>query len=80
MDLPGTQAFAPGAEFKNCRLQLPDQAPIPVALVVRNLFRITNRQGREMLRIGCQFTGLSAANANLIQRFILRTEQERAGR
>ena len=78
---PTNSPFAPGLIFKNCTLTLPHAiGPIRFTLEVRNLFRITQRDGREMVRAGCQFSDMPMAVANQIQRYILRAEQERATR
>lgn len=66
------------AEFPDCRIELPDSAPINATLRVRNLFRVTQRNGVEVIRAGCQFIGLSGAIENTINRYILRVERERA--
>jgi hypothetical protein len=49
----------PDMEFANCRLMLPETGAIVTSLRVRNLFRITNRDGSIMLRAGCEFIHLS---------------------
>jgi c-di-GMP-binding flagellar brake protein YcgR len=72
--------FEPGTEFANCLLNLPDVAPIPARLIVRNLFRITNRSGGELLRAGCQFADMPRGAEDAIQRYILRVERERNAR
>lgn len=78
---PTNSPFAPGLVFKNCTLTLPHTTgPIRFTLEVRNLFRITQRDGREMVRAGCQFSDMPMTVANQIQRYILRAEQERATR
>ena len=72
--------FAPGSEFTGCQIRLPDSAPIPARLVVRNLFRLTTRNGVEMLRAGCQFSGMPRGADEVIQRYILKIERERSAR
>ncbi|MCK6396734.1 flagellar brake protein, partial [Zoogloea sp.] len=62
----------PDMEFGNCRLMLPETGAIVTSLRVRNLFRITNRDGSITLRAGCEFTHLSSAMASTIQRYILK--------
>ncbi|ATE59431.1 flagellar brake protein [Thauera sinica] len=73
-------AFEPGMSFAGCRLELPDSEPIPAHLTVRNLFRLVTRNGVEMLRAGCQFSGLPAQAENVIQRYIMKNERQRAAR
>lgn len=70
----------PDMEFGNCRLMLPETGAIVTSLRVRNLFRITNRDGSITLRAGCEFTHLSSAMASTIQRYILKVERERNAR
>jgi c-di-GMP-binding flagellar brake protein YcgR len=70
----------PDMSFRNCQLILPEFGPITATVNVRSLFRITQRSGQNMLRAGCQFVDLSAPMAHAIQRYILRTEQDRANR
>lgn len=47
---------------------------------MRNLFRVTNRDGSVTLRAGCEFTQLSGNMAATIQRYILKIERERNAR
>ncbi len=63
--------------FDNCRLDLPDSAPVIVSLHVRNIFHMKTRGGQEVLRVGCQLLNVPAAAANQIQRYILKAERER---
>ena len=72
--------FEPGTEFPDSLLRLPDTAPIPARLVVRNLFRITRRGGAEVLRAGCEFADLPRGAEDAIQRYILRIERTRNAR
>jgi len=81
MVTPTNSPFTPGLVFKNCSLTLPHAiGPVRFTLEVRNLFRITQRDDREMIRAGCQFNDMPMTVANQIQRYILRAEQERATR
>ena len=77
---PGEVPFEPDMEFADCRLMLPETGPIATSLRVRNLFRITNRDGSIMLRAGCEFVDLPASMASTIQRYILKAERERNAR
>lgn len=67
-------------EFQGCRIALPDSSPITTTIKVRNLFRVTQRNGVEVVRAGCQFLGLNGAQENTINRYILRVERDRAAR
>lgn len=77
---PDNTLFQPDMRFQNCQLQLPEFGSVIATVRVCNIFRITQRNGQEMLRAGCQFENLSAPMATAIQRYILRAEQERASR
>ena len=77
---PNGVPFEPDMEFADCRLMLPEVGPIATTLRVRNLFRITNRDGSVVLRAGCEFTQLSGNMAATIQRYILKIERERNAR
>lgn len=77
---PNEPALEPETLLTDCRLMLPETGPIVASLLVRNIFRITNRDGSIMLRAGCEFTNLPAAMASTIQRYILKAERERNAR
>ena len=72
--------FNPGMQFESCKLEIPDSPPLVTKLFVRNLFKITQINGTELVRAGCQFVGLTPAQEAALQRYILRLERERAGR
>lgn len=67
-------------EFADCRLMLPETGPITTNLRIRNIFRITNRDGSVTLRAGCEFMQLNSTMASTIQRYILKVERERNAR
>lgn len=77
---PSNFNFEPHMEFSGCTLRLPDAEPINTRLVVKNLFRLVNRNGIEMLRAGCQFLDLPRNADNIIQRYILKIERTRNAR
>ncbi len=77
---PADAVLEPGMELMDCQLKLPGSAPIPARLSVRNLFRVTTRNGIEMLRAGCQFTHMPRGADEAIQRYILKVERERSAR
>lgn len=70
----------PDTSFPGCTLRLPDTPPITTRLTVRNVFRIRQRNGTEVLRAGCEFSELSRQATDAIQRYILRIERERNAR
>jgi len=77
---PNEPTLEPETILNDCRLMLPETGPIVTSLRVRNIFRITNRDGSTMLRAGCEFTDLPASMASTIQRYILKAERERNAR
>lgn len=77
---PAGVAFEPEMSFPDCHILLPDTGPVHATLTVRNLFRLTNRQGITMLRAGCQFIDLPETMNTLINRYILKVERARGGR
>ena len=86
-DYAGMRAIAadvlPGSRFRRhllWRYSIIEARPTREGLRVRNLFRITNRDGSITLRAGCEFTHLSSAMASTIQRYILKVERERNAR
>lgn len=77
---PERPEFRPYREYTDCRLLLPDGEPLPVRLMVKNLFRQSRPNGREIWRAGCQFTDLPRGGDALIQRYIFRMERQRSAR
>jgi c-di-GMP-binding flagellar brake protein YcgR len=77
---PKDMGLTADEKYMDCRLDLPEFGPVTTTLRVRNIFRITNRSGTDMLRAGCQFEDLPADMANAIQRYILRVERDRKAR
>lgn len=69
--------FQPEMTFPKCRLILPDHGIITATLKVKNVFKMTNPNGIESIRIGCQFLNLPVQMANTIQRYILKEERDR---
>ncbi|AWI75219.1 MAG: flagellar brake protein [Azoarcus sp.] len=77
---PSDFVFEPHMEFPGCTLRLPEAEPIRTRLVVRNLFRLVNRNGIEMQRAGCEFLDLPRNADSIIQRYILKIERTRNAR
>lgn len=69
--------FQPGTVFKDCRLQLPEENAMAVALKVCSIFPVTTKSGYTFLRAGCEFVGLTGARLTIILRYITRIERER---
>ncbi|MEZ5626053.1 MAG: flagellar brake protein [Rhodocyclaceae bacterium] len=72
--------FKPDTEFTQCQIQLPEVGTVQASLRVRNLFRVTNRNGISMLRAGCEFVDLPERLASVIHRYILKVERDRNSR
>lgn len=77
---PRDMIIAADQRYMDCRLDLPEFGPITTTLRIRNIFKLTNRAGTEMLRAGCQFEDMPTPMANAIQRYILRVERDRKSR
>jgi c-di-GMP-binding flagellar brake protein YcgR len=77
---PKELEFAPGVEFKDCTLQLPDGDPLKVRLIVRNLYEVERPNGTKVWRAGCQFVGHLGAAAARIQRYLFKIERDRKAR
>lgn len=72
--------FAPSREFADCLLMLTDGPPLPVRLIVRNLFEVERPNGIKVLRAGCEFVGQTTAGSARIQRYIFKVERDRKAR
>ena len=73
---PSSMNLSVDSLIDQCQITLPEIGTITATLQVRNMFRVTERSGSE-LRAGCQFIGLPGAADALIQRYIMRVDQER---
>ncbi|KAF7598171.1 MAG: flagellar brake protein [Candidatus Dactylopiibacterium carminicum] len=67
----------PEAVLADCRLTLPGIPTTTVTIRVCNVFRLTNADGSQGVRVGCQFVDLPPSAANAIQRYILQSERDR---
>lgn len=77
---PDSAQFGPEMEFSGCRIELPEVGSITATIKVLAIFEITLRNGTHVKRAGCQFVRLPGTMANLIQRYIIKTERERKAR
>lgn len=77
---PEGLALEPGAEFANCRIELPEVGIVVARLQVRNIFEVTLRNGSRVTRVGCQFINLPGPMLTLVQRYIIKIERERKAR
>jgi flagellar brake protein len=72
--------FAPGMQFANCRIELPEVGILMATLQVRSVFEVTLRTGAQVTRAGCQFLNLPGPMLTLVQRYIIKVERERKAR
>jgi len=68
---PGEIELAPGMQFRNCRIALPDIGNAVVTLEVRNTAEVTLVNGKTQLRAGCAFVSPSPAASGMVQRYLL---------
>lgn len=71
-------ALEPGSILEDCRIDLPEVGVLNTALEVRNAGKHEEGLRVSLHRYGCQFVSLPPALANAVQRYITRTERERA--
>ena len=66
----------PGKVFSGCQINLPEIDKILVTVAIRNSYAMTLKNGLTCQRAGCEFIGLSEDGRVLIQRYIIRLEQQ----
>jgi len=74
---PAGIKFEPGELHENCRIVLPDVGTVNTALLVRNSFPMTLKNGTITRRTGCAFVGLPPGQEAMIQRYIIKLERDR---
>jgi c-di-GMP-binding flagellar brake protein YcgR len=74
VDYPPSLGITAGAVFRACRIALPELGTLVTDL------EVVHASAGESRRCGCRFLGLSAAMANLVQRYITRAEREQHAR
>jgi c-di-GMP-binding flagellar brake protein YcgR len=72
--------LSPGTILQDCRIELPEVGMVIAALEVRSAATYEEGVRKNLRRYGCRFVGLPPAVASAIQRYITRTERERAQR
>jgi c-di-GMP-binding flagellar brake protein YcgR len=65
-----------GRVYENCRIALPDGAPITAKLEVRNAQDITLANGKTIRRLGCLFVDLPKPMLAAVQRYITKLERD----
>ena len=66
--------------LRDCEVNLPGEGDLCATVNVRNVFHITTRSGAHRVRVGCQFEGLSRAQTEMVERFVVRMDRERLAR
>ncbi|MPZ46699.1 MAG: flagellar brake protein [Betaproteobacteria bacterium] len=69
-----------GALYDNCRIVLPDAGNVVVSLRTANMLAMTLLNGKQMVRVGCQFVRPSMSALALIQRYMMRLERDKRSR
>ena len=69
-----------GADFPNCRIELPEIGPVTVTLQVRNSLDVTLLNNKSNRRLGLQFVDISRGGMAGVQRYITKLERERNAR
>lgn len=66
----------PGKIFAGCQVNLPDAGEVVVTAAVRNSYAMTLKNGLSCQRAGCEFIDLTEDSRMLIQRYIIKLEQQ----
>lgn len=66
----------PGKVFAGCQVRLSEEDEVIVTAAIRNSYSMTLKNGLSCQRAGCEFMGLSENSRMLIQRYIIRLEQQ----
>lgn len=65
-----------GRVYENCRIALPEGAPVTATLEVRNAQDITLGNGKTIRRLGCLFVDLPKPMLAAVQRYITKLERD----
>ena len=66
----------PGKVFAGCQVNLPDTGNVVVTVEIRNSYSMTLKNELSCQRAGCEFVGLPEDSRMLIQRYIIKLEQQ----
>lgn len=66
----------PGKVFAGCQVRLSEEDEVIVTAAIRNSYSMTLKNGLSCQRAGCEFMGLLENSRMLIQRYIIRLEQQ----
>jgi len=77
--LPDTSdaGYEIGTIFSGCQIDLKPLGVLVIDLEVRHHQPVLQRNGKQVLRLGCAFVGLSNATESLVQRFVAQLDRER---
>lgn len=74
VEMPG---FDIGQIYRNCEIDLGSMGTMRVALEVRHRLVVHQRNGQEVLRVGCTYLDLKSHMETLVQRYVAALERER---
>ena len=69
--------FEPGTTYENRRIVLPGISTLNVSIQVKSAFEVTLKNGLAGKRSGCEFVAIQERMLTMIQRYIMKLEQER---
>lgn len=70
-------APSPGDIWRNCRLEIDQEAPIPCDLAIRTLQAVPNARG---LRVGCAFERLPAEVRRSVEKYVIDFQRSARGK
>ena len=77
---PGDLPAEIGASYANCRIVLPEAGNVVVTLRAANISAMTLLNGKQMIRMGCEFVRPSMSALALIQRYMMKLERDKKAR
>ena len=74
--MEGEFEFEPGEIYTDCQIEFPEIGHIQVTILVKNIIPLfTNKYGKTLKRIGCEFIDIDGQTSGKLQRFI--TDKQR---
>lgn len=74
--MEGEFEFEPGEIYTDCQIEVPEIGPIRVVVLVKNIIPLsTNKYGKTLKRVGCEFIDVDGQTSGKLQRFI--TDKQR---
>lgn len=68
----------PGTIYEHCQINLPELGTLDVAIQVKNIFEVTDRNGKEKRRAGCVFVKPDGKTTTLLQRYVAQMQMDAA--